>query len=204
MCGIWGSMVTRPESFAWLDVWKRAAVEADRRGAHAWGTARLVRDRVVVERHVGGYDDRGLPHDATTIIANHRLATSGMTQDWKDPESNQPVSVGDVAVAHNGIVRNVDQVRYRCDSLFIAEQIAVQQGDLRTRVERAMTTVRSDGPHAALVLSPEGIVTFRQGAVGISPHPLFVHREPWGVVVCSRPLSWADDEAEIGAAWLAT
>ncbi len=191
MCGLFGFDGTAPD---------RAALElvaelASRRGPHAGGFAWEAGGAIAVERRAEPWSKWAAQlwpraGAAPRIVGHFRLATSG---DWRRAEDAQPVTAGDLALAHNG---NVERWRERaaadghelttnCDSELVARWMAADTGPLADRLANAAARLRAK--HVLLAVRPGEVASVRQGL------PLFVWRRPEGVYYCSvRPAPEAE------------
>ncbi len=180
MCGVWGATGS-PSA----DLLRLLALENGRRGPHAWGFA----TRNQSYRKPGPYHGGEIPAGAT-IIGHHRLATSGLSQDWQHEERNQPVVVDGWCLAHNGVVWNVDQAAWSPDSRYIVNAVASLDGDARGRLETAVNMVDRRSPLALLLLTPDDqILAMRRDGEAGPAHPLWFDRHLGSPSISSRPLS---------------
>jgi asparagine synthetase B (glutamine-hydrolysing) len=120
MCGIFAYRGDRPPQAALLEA---AALAAGRRGPHGCGWSLQDRlpgsssdERYILahERWPGPFPDYRedflraiVGRVSPTVLGHARLATMG---DWRDINQLQPVLAGAIAVAHNGVIANPDEL----------------------------------------------------------------------------------------------
>lgn len=180
MCGVWGAT-----GFPSADLLRRLALENGRRGPHAWGYATAGE----TFRQPGPYHGDEIP-SSVAIVGHHRLATSGLSQDWQHAERNQPIVNDGWCLTHNGVVWNVDQAQWSPDSRYIVDAVASLPGDARGRLETAVNMVDRRSPLALLLLTPEDMIYAirRDGEAGPA-HPLWFSRHLGSPSISSRPLT---------------
>jgi len=191
MCGLFGFIGTRMD----IGLVSTLATLAETRGPHAYGFAWLGHDGQPHTFTSPGqitHNKRALLSivDVPAFIGHCRLSTSGPPQ---NNTNNQPLLMGDIALAHNGNVYAYQQ-RYALhnyvpktsnDSEAMLLEIFSGFGTLRERARSAWTVVGPYTPLAALVLSPSGIAALRRY------HPLYALTTPAGVYLCSRQFASA-------------
>jgi glutamine phosphoribosylpyrophosphate amidotransferase len=181
MCGLFGFDGERadPRRLALV------AQLASRRGPHAMGVAWESGGHLRAAR-VPAPDGAAFARllsdcaDSPRIIGQFRLATSG---DWRQPHNNQPILIGDVAVAHNG---NIPDWRARaagvpmeteCDSELIAHWVRNPGKGLQLQLTQAMRPLPV--PFAVLALRPGALAWCQSGL------PLYEWWCEEGVYFCS-------------------
>lgn len=193
MCGLFGFVGARPDAQRLA----LAALEASRRGPHAFGWAiREGAGALNVHRQTGRLDEHlGAVQNIARVlyapvrfIGQARLATSGA---WQTTANNQPLLAGDLALVHNGNVYN-DRALFaeagytptteNDSEAILAVLMHYSSMPLQARAERVIQLVDRRSPLAALVSTPQGVAAIRRG------HPLYVWEQPEGVYLCSRPL----------------
>lgn len=111
MCGIIG-FFTRSRTDEQQLLLHRLVKESQVRGLHAFGVACYRRQRTIETRKW-----RALPGDkelpgANKLIYHNRYSTSG---DWHCENNNQPITVGDVSVAVNGVLSMKPRSEYEAE-----------------------------------------------------------------------------------------
>lgn len=184
MCGIFGfsGPAVQPITL------ERSAFEAARRGPHSWGIAWTDERRRVVRGsgRITESPEALVPcHQARALIGHCRLATSG---DYRNLADAQPMLVADVALVHNGIVRDSAEraaqagirLRTGCDSELLAAVVARMRGSAGTRLAEALRGCLNPGePFAVLALIGDRLVGARSGL------PLYYATSAHGSYFCS-------------------
>lgn len=196
MCGLFGFVGHRPDPV----LLALAAQEAAARGPHGWGVAWANGRGLEVRRNVGALG-KPVPLElleSALVVGHARMATSG---DRHDVEQYQPIVVGDVALAHNGVVPAAADVAHQrgieppspVDSAALAALIAADAdagGQLAwmNAVEATLNDVAPPSSTALLLLVPhKGVLSARRpGANGRPGHPLYYLERPEGTYLCSR------------------
>jgi glucosamine--fructose-6-phosphate aminotransferase (isomerizing) len=187
MCGIYGfaRITSQPAPLVEL---ARIASMASSRGQDACGAAAWLNESLAVRRALGPFCMHpeiieGLDQ-AVSVIGNARLATTG-TFDLSDA---QPVTCGQIAVVHNGVIPGHHQIaRYRhlslatnCDSEILATLIHGESGDPCSRLSNAVSVIPSETPYAVLAII--------DGALWVACRkmPLYSQTTPTGIYFSSR------------------
>ncbi|MBN2003089.1 MAG: hypothetical protein JXA21_07000 [Anaerolineae bacterium] len=194
MCGLFGYIGTRLD----IGLVNTLATLAETRGPHAYGLAWLAGDgKLTTFKAPGRITQHRLDLlkvlDAPAFIGHCRLSTSGAAE---NNTNNQPLTLGNMALAHNGNVYAYRQIydlhgyvpKSECDSEALLLEIYSAFGTLPERVLHGWQTIGQDSPQAALLLSPAGLAALRHY------HPLYHQITPTGVYFCSRPF---DDAATL-------
>ena len=189
MCGIFAFTGREPDR-ALLE---QAALGAGRRGPHGWGWAARNDDRPLVAHHytVPLADSLDIVGDlsATAILGHARLATVG---DWRQHDQLQPIVVAGYALAHNGVIRNADQLDpgHATDSIALAHAYARERTAGRHPYE-ALDKLVATAEHEAWAI----VVLDTNGALYANRHyhPLYLHKSRGGVYLSSHRLTTGDE-----------
>ncbi len=96
----------------------RLAYENDKRGGHSWGFATPAKKRVHIERGLGNMSGHaGLLVGHHVVMGHTRLATCGD----KTIENAHPFEIGNLVGAHNGIVRNHEELCQKYNRQFTVD-----------------------------------------------------------------------------------
>lgn len=109
MCGVIGMATSEPraEHQALL---RRLFVESRVRGIHAFGFSFWDGESVVTRRFLSVKDCvEAVPRGITRLIGHCRYSTSG---DHRTPANNQPIQIGQAALAFNGVVSMASKAEY--------------------------------------------------------------------------------------------
>lgn len=184
MCGIFGAVGNNIDH----SILQQIASEALRRGPQAYGIAYLKGNELFHEAYPHAIKPktafRNVGADCSGIIGNCRLATSGS---FREEKNNQPMILSEIAVSHNGNVRNYLQIADEigaeletdCDSEIICHLIAGYG------VEESLRRLSAEAPMALLILQNNKIYAYRKG------QPLYEQCIEGCHYFCSRPFGKA-------------
>lgn len=204
MCGVYAYVGKSPTGRLGARVHatqlSRASYLAGTRGPHAHGWAEPHPDGGVwrcVRRLGSSMDDADTATTASALLVGHSRLGTGHNPFVADEA--QPIVVGRVALAHNGVVHHltgldsslVGRRRTGTDSEVIAHAVAdaLSAGArLDDAVDDAWAACRLDSPTALLVADIEsGMLAARRGGTP-RPQPLWVRSSSVGTYLCSRPM----------------
>jgi glucosamine 6-phosphate synthetase-like amidotransferase/phosphosugar isomerase protein len=117
MCGITGYITTKPNTAGEAkEILKKLLVSSSQRGTDATGISFVKDNRIVILKDdkpadkfilSNKYRELMAENNPEILIAHTRAATKGNA---KDNNNNHPIQAGSLAMAHNGIISNDDEV----------------------------------------------------------------------------------------------
>lgn len=173
MCGIFGYF-GKPDLMTIFAL----ALETSRRGPHAFGWA----SAFGTHKQVGNLENyaTAIP-EADWCIGHSRLSTSG---DYRKPENNQPLTVGDRCLVHNGNIYAYREIYQRLRYHPVTENdsealiaLSLYDPDWKRIV---MQDIALTSPIAAILRTPEETYIIRSG------HPLYRADIAGCTYFCSR------------------
>lgn len=184
MCGVFGFDGGSPDR----GILKEIALGAATRGPHAYGFAYFhTLGDLAFFKEAGHLEDNlhrlEMLEDAQAAIGQARLATSG---EWWENANNQPLTMIERAIVHNGNVYNAREIfeEYEWRPMTASDSEAIlclaENAERTSLPEIIAGRVDRRSPMAVLVLDRSGVIAFRTG------HPLY-QMERGGVRYwCSR------------------
>lgn len=177
MCGIFGAIGKRMNQNL-LDI---ISTEAGRRGPQAYGIAWKNDGKIEFRKENCKISTKKAFKNVNTdaLIGNCRLSTSGTPMDLRN---NQPMLLNDMAVSHNGNVKDYLQIakdigaelQSDCDSEIICHMIE------KFGIEDTIEQLSDSMPAALLILHNNKITAFRKG------QPLYHYEKDGCHYFCSR------------------
>ena len=208
MCGIVGSVGTRPATARVIQGLKML----EYRGYDSWGVATLADDGIHLSKHVGKISETaaGAQEDgaATTAIGHTRWATHGAPNEANaHPHTD---AEGGVAVVHNGIIENCDELRRELQSegvVFASEtdtevipHLLARSGEEDPIARLKAVLRRLVGAFAIGVVfadRPNELYAARRGsplAIGVGEGEMFLGSDPSAFVAYTRNVVYLDDD----------
>lgn len=183
MCGLFAFVGSSPRR----EMLDAVAAGAARRGPHAWGVAWVTSGGVEVRRGLGP-----MPKDvfdrcpdalmSSCVVGHCRLATCGAEDDLR---AVQPLEIGNVVLAHNGVVRtgeDVSRLLTGNDSEVVAQWLGREP--TAAGMDRALRETAT-GPCAAVAIIGGTLLVGRRGQplmqISSSEGKYFCSRVPLGV-----------------------
>lgn len=186
MCGLFAFVGSRPDP----ELLAAAAGAAGRRGPHGCGWVSRECDPAGVARTKAAHQavpladvlDQVRQLSAGAIIGHARLATVG---DWRRVDQLQPFTVAGHALAHNGVIRNADDLApgHPTDSAALAHAYAAlrTEGMHPFAALDKLVELAEHEAWAIAVLDTSGLIY-----VNRHYHPIYLARTPAGVYMSSQ------------------
>jgi len=184
MCGIFGYVGTAVPDRELLTA---AALAAGRRGPHGcgwvWTDGRQGLTRRVYLGPLTAAWTAAWPsiEGAAALLGHARLATVG---DWRREDELQPVRVGALALAHNGVIRNAEALApgHRTDSIALAHAYAAARARGEAPVAALDRLLQHADQRAWVVVALEGRTLY----VHRHYHPCWLARVSGGAYLASQ------------------